>query len=446
MKKPFVFMAVIGWVLATAVHTVAQDHMTACPPPSSGTPAPFEFELRFLEVRDLEGAAAEQIRAYLNHVGGSDGLAQALDVPINDQASVFAVDVVTADVTGDGEAEVLVQFGVSYGGNGGYDGIILLFGCEDGAYVQHHAETFYGWTCPDEFYGFARVADLNQNGTAEIYHLFVSNAGTGGCFSTMRIYEWNGHALERAAWEWEFTGSDGAYNDCGYILYVSSETRTLDESGGFSARFLDADGDGSDELFLIDRDDRGIGINYECAEVWTWSTPDALDMICVQRYVMPSAYAYRIQLLATAEDALTCGLYAEALDQYRNVITADVGDFQAVNTAPNNERAYLTAFAYYRLVQLEVMHGDRLRAAEDYAVLQWTFLEGEAGHEYAVMAHVFWEAYTQTGNISAACETVNAYAAEHRAPPLEDVSLGYYFSNGYDMFELAPDNLYLGCP
>ncbi len=418
----------------------AQDD---CPLPSNETPAPFEFESSFLMESDLEGMAAAQILAYLNQVGSADGLMQALDVLISEEVFVFGIDVITADVTGDGAAEVLVQFGVSYGGNGGYNGMILLFGCEDGAYIQQHIETFYGWTCPDEFYGFARIADLNQNGTAEVYHFYVSNAGTGGCYSTMRVYEWNGQALARAAWEWEFTGSDGAYEDCGYNLYVTSETRTLDESGGFSARFLDANGDGVDELFLIDRADRGIGINYECAEVWTWSTPHALDLICVQRYVTPSAYAYRIELLAAAEDALACGLFVQALEQFRHVITADVGEFNENST---DERDYLTAFAYYRLVQLEVIQGDRLRAAEDYARLYRTFPQGTTGHEYAVMAQVFWESVQQTGDFSAACEVINAYADEHRAPPLEDRSIGYYFSNGYDMFELAPDNLYLGCP
>ncbi len=442
MKKLSLFMTafVFLWMLANAARTAAQD---ACPQPLSGTPAPFEFESSFLMESDLEGMAAAQILAYLNQVGSADGLVQALDVPISDEVFVFAVDVITADVTGDGAAEVLVQFGVSYGGYGGYNGMILLFGCEDGAFVQQHIETFYGWTCPDEFYGFARIADLNQNGTAEVYHFYVSNAGTGGCYSTMRVYEWNGQALTRATWEWEFTGSDGAYDDCGYYLYVTSETRTLDEGGGFAARFLDANGDGVDELFLIDRADRGIGINYECAEVWTWSTPDALDLICAQRYALPSEFAYRIELLATAEDALSCGLFAGALDHYRDVITADVGEF---NNNSADERAYLTAFAYYRLVQLEVIRGDRLRAAEDFTRLQWTFPEGTPGHEYAAMTRVFWEIYQGTGDIGEACDVVNIYADEHRATPLEDRSIGYYFSNGYDMFELAPDNLYLGCP
>lgn len=438
MKKLSLFMTALAllWMLVNTARTVAQ--MTACPLPSSGIPARFEYDPEFLAQRDLESMAAEQIRAYLNHVGGADGLTQALAVPINDQASVFGVLVVTADVTGDATAEVLVQFGVSYGG--GFDGIILLFGCENGAYVQQHVETFYGWTCPDEFYGFARIADLNQNGTPEIYHFYVSNAGTGGCYSTMRVYEWDGQALARAAWEWEFTGSEGAYDDCGYALFVASENRTQDEDGGFAARFLDANGDGIDELFLIDRADRGIGINYECAEVWTWSTPNALSLVCVQR--TPSEFAYRIELLASAEDALFCGLYAQALDQYRDVITADVSEF---NNNSTDERAYLTAFAYYRLVQIQVIRGEGLRAVEDYTRLQRTFPEGTPGHEYALLAQVYWDSVQQTGDISAACEVLNAYADEHRAPPLEDRSIGYYFSNGYDMFELAPDDLYLGC-
>lgn len=449
MHKLLLIALSLGWLcFATLPPAVSQTN--ACPARMPATPPAFTYDSTLLDERDLEAMVAPQILTYLNIVGVPDGLAQALAVPISDRARIHAVEVMQTDVTGDALPEVLIQFGVSYGtGDGGFDGLLLLFGCEDGAYVQWHASQFYGWTC-DQPIGFSKIEDTNANSVPEIFHTYVANAGIGGCWNTFRVLQWDGAALLPAHWDWAFVGSAGAYANCGFAAYISDQPRLLPENTGGSWQFTDVDADQTAEILIVNPGDSGSGVYYPCAEIWEWSDADTLTLGCIQRYVTADLFRANIaELLATAEDALFCGYAPAAVEHYRLIITnPDLPNYPYPRDSSIDERAYLTAFAYYRLLQIHTSRADHDAAAVDYAALRETFPPDTPGYAYAEMARVFWEALGAEADLQAACAALDDYAAERLRPQPagEDSFDAYYFANGYFTFEYDPDNLYLGCP
>lgn len=438
-------LVLTGLVLRAAVYD-AQAQRSTCPTPA-GRPVPaFSFDIQY-QPGQLEALAAGQILAYLNTAAAAAGLAEALAAaPLAANAAVYGVMVVTEDVTGDSVPEVLVQFGVSY--LGGWDGLLLLFGCAEGAYVQWFAEPFFGWVCPTA-QGFSQIVDANGNGIREIYHTFVENAGAGGCWSSYRVYEWNGTTLARAAWDWAFIGSDGAYANCGFAAYVSAEPRTTLHHAGAHWRFDDVDADSVNEVLVFHPSDAGSAIFYPCAEIWEWADETTLHLTCIRRYVTPDMLRANLgEVLATAEDTLYCGYLPAAASFYRQIIAnPDLPGFPYARDTSIDERAYLTAFAYYRLVQISAISGDAEQAQTDYASLRRLFPQGTIGYAYAELARIFWEAFSADADLQTACAVTQEYADARLELPADGARAeAYYFANGYWTFEYDPDNLYLGCP
>jgi tetratricopeptide (TPR) repeat protein len=77
------------------------------------------------------------------------------------------------------------------------------------------------------------------------------------------------------------------------------------------------------------------------------------------------------------------------------------------------EYSKLAAYAYYRMVILQIKLGEMDAAQIQYATLQEKFPTGQAGYPYAEMASAFWETYQSSQNMTNACGTAIQYAAEH---------------------------------
>jgi hypothetical protein len=97
------------------------------------------------------------------------------------------------------------------------------------------------------------------------------------------------------------------------------------------------------------------------------------------------------------------------------------------------ERSDLAAFSRFRLMLTWLLAKDEAKAESFLEVLQ----REQLGHIYAQAAQVFWDAYAQNKDITAACDAVTAFAHSH--PEAVDALSIFGYSNP----TLAPGDV---CP
>ena len=75
-----------------------------------------------------------------------------------------------------------------------------------------------------------------------------------------------------------------------------------------------------------------------------------------------------------------------------------------------------------------------------YDTLREEFPEGAVGGQYAALATIFWDEYSSSENIAAACGKVVDYAAVHADEILGPLGSGFY---GFGQRDYAPEDI---CP
>jgi len=372
----------------------------------------------------LEPGFENKIAAYLNAFGSADGLQAALTSLQNSEfdpenPEPLKAEVITQDVTGDDRAEVLVSITIPYGK--GFGGTSLsTYRCELGAYLGLVSFSRQGAGSRAEgLYSaggikFFDIVDLNGNGTAEI----IFSLNWPG-YAEFYVAEWHEHQFESLIprylgplFEWMIN------------LPIKPEIDSLQ----------------LESVPGTDRFDIVITRNHECSEyssclpprtrteIWSWNE-DAF----YPRKIKYSVPEYRFQAAVDGDNATRAGEYANALSFYQQAIS----DQKLNDNWPIEEpldRNLLEAYSLYRILLLYAYSGQKEDASKIYASLVKNFPEGTVGHEYSILAGVFWDSFLIEVNFVSACSNIKRYAI------MNGISLNAPYSDGF--YEIEEFNNY----
>ncbi len=306
------------------------------------------------------------------------------------------------DVTGDGIPDLML-----------YDLRIIsrphIYYCENGRFRMY---TF----SPEEFLGdsigISRFEDLNADHIPEI--LFTSRGCSGsGCYGVAAL-GWDGRAFQNLS---PTIGMRG-------VQYLHIQ-----------------DGmDGTKEIVLTG--DVHGSCCYDFGVPWrsridTYAWDGKSFSLSYERFA-PAEYRY--QAVQDGDREIMYGNYARAMQLYRNAIfndklqwwSSDRRDYvidqyylsfgTGICRGPCNlplpkpdltEYPRLAAYAYYRIMLLQIVDGHSADASATYAMLQQDYGNNQYGRLYVEMATAFWDAYQSTSKMYDGCAAAIGYAAQH---------------------------------
>ncbi len=424
----FLFMMAAGPALS--------QNRSACPQPTGDTPAPLVY--RTLG-DDFAAAISARMLDYLNTSGTAAGL---LDWLQPDAAGIDA-EVLTADVTGDGAEDLLVNVSLTPGPY--FTGVIALYGCASQRYVllgQVETGDFFdsAYTPP---VSIVSLRDMNHDGRTEI----VTRQGmvTQKYQEAVRIYEWNGEMLAPV---FDSGYSLGAYDDI-RVEEADSDPTTL-------------------ELIVDDRWAYGQGVATAVIELTRWRPIEVVyawdgtgyTAICRHFTDDPTTL---FETLHSAETYRACGNLDQAQRFYQRMVVDPTlqtwamaeGFGPADPDSYNNrvERAYLAAFAHYRIAQILLERNDVEMAQEVVRQALNAYPPGQFGHQYAVMSGALWEDFGKSGDLTHACaaaetalESVRHDGSDPGIDPVAasmdpSIHWGFYYESGFN-YSPDPDDLF----
>ena len=346
----------------------------------------------------------QEIQDFLNSGGAPSDLDDALyDAGVANQP----VAVETADMTGDGQEEVVVSIFDPASQVMPPAGTLLIYICQDEAYqLAYQQDSDRAQGAP----GIRYLLDLNADQNADL----VARAGSCGahtCFEDVEVLAWDGEQFKNV-----FEG------DTGEIPYPD-------------IRITDANGD---DIFDIEIAGSGIGSvgagpQRNVVDIWKYD-PSSGTWEFEEEALQDSNY--RIHVLHDAERAAKGGDYATALDLYDRVVndTSLEGWMD-----PETEKANLAAYALFKSGVIYTIEGQEAQASAAFEQLSDSFPEGVPQHAFVEMAEAFQQAYASDG-LDAACSAAGNYASAHAGQILAPLGPEAF---GYANPEFTSDNV---CP
>ena len=373
---------------ARTIVTVTPAPKAECP--ELGNPSQISFAI-YLSGKKYVGHPT--ISAILDSLN-SGGQMEQLDSELHKIDSLYDIK----DVTNDGIFDLIVVSGSVFQ-------TVNILWCQNGKYNFFPKDSIDGETLGSDKVIF-ELHDLNQNGIPEVLSI-----GSGRTGLNINILEWNGtNSHDLSADE---TGINA------FMVYASSddfELRDLDNNGileftlkGSAPPHWDYPGDplrAQTDIYYWN------GKTY--SPVKTFSAPQ-----------------YRFQAIQDGDGLTIQGKYNEARKLYQNAIDSDTLDWwskerfehnrdAAINfTTPSvlivDETEYprLAAYAYYRIMLLQIVQGNESDATTTYTTLQQKFGNDPYGRPYVELATAFWESYQSTQKMYDGCASAIHYAAEH---------------------------------
>jgi hypothetical protein len=342
---------------------------------------------------------------------------------------------VAVDVTGNTTPDVVVA--LTFFVEDQYaDGGLFVYRCQGGQHKGGAVSALGGQVLsaggPDP--GIRAIQDMNGDGVPEIVFSYIEIMGTHANFTRLfHIIEWDGTQFVDLIQSDSYPPNAAPVNNGDGVV-------------------LDTDGNRNPELVLIN----GTGHYYEDGgperertDVWAW---DGYAVRLARREYEPAMY--RFQSVQDGDDAARLGDYGRALALYQQAISDEqlLGWSQgqlwpdsAYGTDPTptpdpNERARLSAYAYYRTMLVHVAQGSMSEADLTYGTLQERFPAGTAGHPYSELATVFWKAYSASRDSAAACNKAVEYATTHVDEILDPLGSDFY---GFSNRDYAPEDICL---
>jgi hypothetical protein len=367
----------------------------------------------------MQGLAAESLR-FLNARGSAAGLRTALDEVEGYPEERLRTQVLVRELTGGGPPEVILTAELAlYPGRGG----VLVFACNAGMYqlISQHTLLTEG---PLDILS---VGDMTANGLPEVVYSAVTSAGSGGLGSALVILEWNGSGFSSHLNGDRIEGLSFPYVDDEGVLDVFNLN---------DAWIVDTDGSGTLELVVVGgtcacRLDEGP--QRVRTEYWAWNG----QQFALSRWEY-RAPEYRFQAVQDGDDATRFGDFEAALAFYQQAIydvdlkgwapaEPGAGSFGVPLPEPDpSEWPRLEAYARYRILLLHAVQGYLDAAQIVYDTLQARFPSPRAGHPYAQLAAEFWEEFSVSQDLTAACQRASAYAEAEAAQILEPLGAGFY--------------------
>ena len=352
--------------------------ITPTPTRAPNCPAP-DPNAAWIAPPDFDGYAVA-IGGFLN----AGGTAEALRSILTNANSINAQfgGVWSFDLTGDGDQETIVSIFDPLGEVFGPapTGALLIYGCVDRAaplLYQDAGQPMLQVKDVGDFIGAGRGGELAT---------IRSECGAHTCFDTFDVLGWNGAAFVSLM---------------GDRLQMPSPTYSL----------ANLDGDAALEIQAVSGPIGSIGAGPQrtLTEGWDWN---GAQFVKVSQAVSPPEY--RIHAVHDADDLLLSGNFAGASEMYSRVIADEtLRDWLLeIGVEKPDDRANLTAYAWYRILIANVRLGDVTAAQAAFDQLSADFPAGAPSHEYQQLAQVFWAKYTETNGLGEACIAANAHANE----------------------------------
>jgi hypothetical protein len=332
-----------------------------------------------------------------------------------------------------------------------------VYSCQDGQY-----QTILDMGDKEGFSDILAVEDMNLNGVPEL----IIGGGvwpySNAPIIYYRILEWDGQQFKNLVSHPDFRSRYGGGGIHGGWIYSEGYA----DPGDFMQSTMsvrDIDGNGTKELVLkcgwptsLDWSINGGPTRGE-THTYMWNGSEYnLENIQV------SPPEYRFQAVQDADYASLDSDYLKALDLYLQVIFSDDLDWwskekaehtilllsQSVQglTTPTplptdtSERSILAAYAYYRMMLIHILIGNRLEAENIFNTLMNNYKVGEAGYAFVELATSFWTEYVLSQDIHQACSKAVKYAEEHKTATIDYLGSNYH---GWQSHQYQPEDI---CP
>jgi hypothetical protein len=301
------------------------------------------------------------------------------------------------DITGDQSPELLyVEIN--------YEGRLLVFSCKTGKYELLA-------TLPEEndFLEYTmQIVDLNHNGVPEI--IVMGTNGVSFSISTIYFYEWNGKT----------------FLNLGHVIILALRQTNISDMDGNGTKEISFSGDNpvctSCSNFIPQR---------QRTFTYDWNGEEFVEIS--NEFERPE---YRFQAIQDADATVRTGKYDKAMLLYNQAIsdadlewwspdrlmyeqtihdpvTMFVATPSSMPTEDLTEYPRLAAYAYYRVMLLQLVQGNKSDSTTTYNSLQQQFRSNPYARPYVEVATAFWEAYQSTHEMYEGCAAAIQYAAEH---------------------------------
>lgn len=338
---------------------------------------------------------SDDVLSFLNQGGSPEILVQAINIyfPFDDRL----------DYTNDGQQELIL-----------YDREMIILGCNpDGSATYKILGVFSdykGWWNPK----ILGTEDINKNGFPEIVLISIAYGGLSTALS-LTISEWDGQSIQSVV------VSTPAYP---YRSIADIRGGSIIFEIG-SVELQDLDGNGTREIIVHS----GISGHPDLLSHGPWRggtdtfTWNGEAFVLLRSEIDPPVY--RFQAVHDADQAILLGEYDKALRLYQEAIFSDklrgwspehsqqqfdiAATWYDGNPTPTpypaspEEYYHLAAYARFRILVLHALRGNLVEAQTVYDTLQSKFPQGQPGHESALLAQYFWQAFQATQDVGQAC-------------------------------------------
>lgn len=341
--------------------------------------------------------------AFMNAGGDTGSLMANLEaLGIANQAPSVA----SADLTGDGKLDVVVSFLEPDPQTVPAPGALLIYICLGERYTLTHIELSEDFQSAPRI---LRLQDMNADGAAEVI-ASSSSCGAHTCFESAKIIAWNGSGFE-----------DRLVGTTENLPFPDLQITDYDRDGLYN---LEVTGRGYGSV--------GAGPQRSVTRIWTYQ-PEGSVWTANEEILGPSDY--RIHVLHDADAAARRGEYPVAVVLYRQVIdNPDLLDWMDKET----ERATLSAYATYKLVEVYTLQGDHEQARSLMEDFREDVTSGSPQYVYVMLAETFLNAIS--AGLDQACGAVRAYASQYQSQILDPLgSQVYGYANpDYTLEDICP--------
>lgn len=345
---------------------------------------------------------------FLNFLNNGGNPSSLIDQDENDIGILRSTHTYMGDLTGDSIPDLVAT---------NYNHETYVFGCRDGEYELLLTEKSLDYIP----LSIAAVEDLNLNGVNEII-LYSSYCMWGDCLETT-IYEWDGVGFQNLIlWYFEDTILTGAWMD------------GMSNRGKPEIIVKDTDGNGTLELVLVGGIPANPDLRYmagpwrETTVIYMWNGKNF-----ARHRVLYDSPQYRFQAVQDGDRAALAGDYDQAFTFYRQAIEDeglewwsierleyDIAIYRSsyqpqqtplppVPTPDPEEYPILAAYAYYRIILLDVLLMKLPEAEAIYGTLSVKFPINQPGDFFTILASTFLEEYKATQQIYLSCQKVIQY-------------------------------------
>ena len=369
---------------ATLTNATPAPTSAVCPPP--GDPA-FPQPAEFLDYPDA-------IQLYLSAGGDLEALRSKL-IAWN-ALSRDEDQVVSADLDGNGFDEVILSVVDPQGHTIAPSGVVLVFECSARGYVRRYREGGGEIETFNPSTEILKVDDLTLDGLHDVVYVLRS-CGAHTCYERLKVLGWDGAQL---------TSLMADTLELPYPDYALRPGRIEAVSGGIGSVGAEPQ--------------RGY------AEIWAWN-----GRVFTRTKTVYEPPVYRYHALLDGDRALRSGGYVTATQAYERVIEDDtLKAFTGAigQTDEAEERAFLTAFARWRLLLIGLETGELDRAQAELSRLQVDNPPGSVGSRVTELSRVFWETHSQGADMTESCSAIVS-SAERYASVLAFFNDNYGYAN-----------------